>query len=58
MAATHFPAQNLPNHKTKNRTHSLLLLLGQFVAKLVKVVGEADHTHQGLRRQRYASLLG
>ncbi|WP_165820342.1 hypothetical protein [Microvirga sp. KLBC 81] len=58
MATTHFRVQDLPDHKTKIRTHSLLLLLGQFVAKMVKVAGEADQTHQGLRRQRYAALLG
>jgi hypothetical protein len=58
MATTHFPVQDLPKHKTKIRTRSLLLLLGQFVAKMVKVAGEADQTRRGLRRQRYASLLG
>jgi hypothetical protein len=54
MATTHFPVQDLSNHKTRIRTHSLLQLLSQ----LVKVVGEADQTRRGLRRQRYASLLG
>jgi hypothetical protein len=54
MATTHPLIQDLPNHKTKIHTRSLLLLLSQFVAKMVKVAGEADQT----RRQRYALLLG
>jgi len=58
MATTHFPVQALPNHKTRIRTHSLFQLLSQLVTELVKVVGEADQTRRGLRRQRYASLLG
>jgi hypothetical protein len=58
MAITHFPAQDLPNHKTKIRTRSLLPLLGQFVVKMVKIAGEADKTRRELRRQRYALLLG
>jgi hypothetical protein len=58
MATTHPLIQDLPNHKTKIHTRSLLLLLSQFVAKMVKVAGEADQTRHGLRRQRYASLLG
>jgi hypothetical protein len=58
MAITHFPAQDLPNYKTKIRTRSLLPLLGQFVVKMVKIAGEADKTRRELRRQRYALLLG
>jgi hypothetical protein len=58
MATAPFPVQNLPSHKTTIRTRSLLLVLGQFVANMVKVAGDADQTRCGLRRQRYASLLG
>jgi hypothetical protein len=58
MATTHPLIQDLPDHKTKIHTRSLLLLLSQLVAKMVKVAGEADQTGRGLRRQRYASLLG
>jgi hypothetical protein len=58
MATTHPLIQDLPDHKTKIHTRSLLLLLSQVVARMVKVAGEADQTRRGLRHQRYALLLG
>jgi hypothetical protein len=58
MATTPFPVQDLSNHKTRIRTHSLIQLLSQLIAKMVKVAGEADQTRYGLRRKRYEALLG